>query len=221
MENQEELRKNIATNIANFRKSKGYTQSELAEKLNYSDKSISKWERGESVPDALTLKELANFFGILVDDFYREKPLFIKKKTVLRKKKFIIPLLAITIAWLAIALLFALSVLVFGDKIPNPWLLFIYGIPVTGIIFTIFMAVYHDKLLTLIGESIIIWGVGLSAFLTLSEIFGYQNMYLIFIVCIPLQLLAILYYILKIDKFFFKRIFQKKKKNQKEDETKE
>ena len=221
MENQEELRKNIATNIANFRKSKGYTQSELAEKLNYSDKSVSKWERGESIPDALTLKELANFFGILVDDFYREKPLFIKKKTVLRKKKFIIPTLAVLIAWLVIALLFTLSVLIFGDKIPNPWLLFIYGVPVTGIIFTVFMAVYHDKPLVLVGESIIIWGIGLSTFLTLSEIFGYRNMYLIFIVCVPLQLLAIFYYILKIDKSFFKRIFQKKKKSPKEDEIKE
>ncbi len=221
MENQEELRKNIATNIANFRKSKGYTQSELAEILNYSDKSVSKWERGESIPDALTLKELSNFFGILVDDFYREKPLFIKKKTVLRKKKFIIPTLAVLIAWLVIALLFTLSVLIFGDKIPNPWLLFIYGVPVTGIIFTVFMAVYHDKPLVLVGESIIIWGIGLSTFLTLSEIFGYQNMYLIFIVCVPLQLLAIFYYILKIDKSFFKRIFQKKKKKGEEDETKE
>ena len=86
MENQEEIRKNIASNISNYRKLYGLTQSELAEKLNYSDKSVSKWERGESVPDVFTLKELANFFNITIEDFFSNKPVTQKKKV--RKKNY-------------------------------------------------------------------------------------------------------------------------------------
>ena len=212
METQEELRRNIANNIATLRKSKGFTQSELAEKLNYSDKSVSKWERGDSIPDALTLRELANFFGILVDDFYREKPLFLKKRsTIIRKKKFIIPFLAILIAWLVATLLFSIGVM--ADLLKYQWLLFIYCIPVTGILFTIFMAIYHDKFLTLVGESIIIWGAALSAFLTVGLTVGWENTFLVFVICAPLQLLGIFYYILKRDKSLFRKLFRKKKKN--------
>ena len=63
-----ELKLVIAKNIAALRTAGGMTQIELAEKLNYSDKAVSKWERGESVPDVLTLMHLADQFGITVND---------------------------------------------------------------------------------------------------------------------------------------------------------
>ena len=53
----EKIKARIGSNIASFRKAAGLTQAGLAEKLNYSDKAISKWERGESVPDVLTLMQ--------------------------------------------------------------------------------------------------------------------------------------------------------------------
>ena len=55
MEEQEQLKQTVANNIAQLRKSKGLTQLELAERLNYSDKAVSKWERGEGLPDVLVL----------------------------------------------------------------------------------------------------------------------------------------------------------------------
>ena len=54
----------IAKNITILRQNAKMTQSELAEKLNYSDKAISKWERGESIPDITVLKALADLFGV-------------------------------------------------------------------------------------------------------------------------------------------------------------
>ena len=57
----------ISKNIIKYRKKMGLTQLELAEKLNYSDKTLSKWERGESMPDIVTLKQLADIFMISVD----------------------------------------------------------------------------------------------------------------------------------------------------------
>ena len=63
-----ELKLITASNIINLRTSHGMTQAELGAKLNYSDKTISKWERGEAIPDAYVLTQLAALFGVTVDD---------------------------------------------------------------------------------------------------------------------------------------------------------
>ena len=68
----EKLKTQIGANIAAYRKRAGMTQMGLAEKLNYSDKAISKWERGESVPDVLILAQLAEQFGITVNDLLED-----------------------------------------------------------------------------------------------------------------------------------------------------
>ena len=207
----EERKKRFTENLAFIRKKRGYTQLELAEALHYSDKSISKWERGEGFPDIFTLKEMAEFLGVTVDTFFSEKPIVKKKRSL--KKEIVIPLLAIGIAWLVIALLFAIGEIFFKEQIKNCWLLFIYGVPITGIIYIVFSAVYHSRLNILIAESITIWGIGLSIYLTtLTLTTDVQGLYLIFIVCIPIEILAILYFILKTDRNFFKKLFHKKKK---------
>ena len=54
----EDIKKIISKNIQTLRKDADLTQSELAERLNYSDKAVSKWERGESVPDIVVLKQI-------------------------------------------------------------------------------------------------------------------------------------------------------------------
>ena len=66
--NDEKLKLQIGANIAAYRKRAGLTQAGLGTKLNYSDKAVSKWERGESIPDVLILMQLADLFGITVND---------------------------------------------------------------------------------------------------------------------------------------------------------
>ena len=61
----------IAGNIGKLRREAGMTQLELAEELNYSDKAVSKWERGESIPDVIILKQLADRFSVSVDFLLR------------------------------------------------------------------------------------------------------------------------------------------------------
>ena len=68
----EKLKSQIGSNIANYRKRSGLTQAGLAEKLNYSDKAVSKWERGESIPDVIILMQLAEQFGITVNDLLED-----------------------------------------------------------------------------------------------------------------------------------------------------
>lgn len=62
-----ELKLISASNLIKLRTGAGLTQAELGEKLNYSDKTISKWERGEAIPDAYVLTQLAGIFGVTVD----------------------------------------------------------------------------------------------------------------------------------------------------------
>ena len=66
--NDEKLKKQLGANIVAYRKRSGLTQAGLAEKLNYSDKAVSKWERAESMPDLLTLVQLAELFDVTVND---------------------------------------------------------------------------------------------------------------------------------------------------------
>ena len=68
----EKLKSQIGTNISNLRKRLGLTQAGLAEKVNYSDKAVSKWERGESAPDVLTLVALAEVLEVTVDDLLQD-----------------------------------------------------------------------------------------------------------------------------------------------------
>ena len=62
-----DIKQIVSKNIAILRKQRGLTQLELAERLNYSDKAISKWERGESIPDIVVLKTIADMFEVTVD----------------------------------------------------------------------------------------------------------------------------------------------------------
>ncbi len=69
----EDLKIVFASNLIKLRTGAGLTQAELAEKISYSDKSISKWERGEAIPDAYVLKQLSGLFGVSVDALLSEE----------------------------------------------------------------------------------------------------------------------------------------------------
>ena len=105
MENENKQQELLAKNLVYYRKASGLTQLELAEKFNYSDKSISKWERGEGFPDVFVLKSLADFYGINIDDFYSEEHKKIAKQSQKRKQVYL-RLLSIGVGWLVTVLSF-------------------------------------------------------------------------------------------------------------------
>ena len=141
----ERLKSVIGANIAAYRKRGSLTQAGLAEKLNYSDKAVSKWERGESVPDVLTLVQLAELFHVSVNDLLVDPDALPEKtgvvqqameqvveKTLKRKaNKSIILMLCSVLVWF-VALLF--FVIVSSLRIPDSWLAFFYAIPVNAIV---------------------------------------------------------------------------------------
>lgn len=200
MEKYENLNNVIADNLIYYRKKANLTQQELAAKLSYSDKSISKWERGEGVPDIHVLVVLAKLYGLSVNDFVSTN----KKQKIANfyLPKFMIMLMAIILSWLVVVIIF-FAFKIFGHGNFRPWLVFIYGIPLSCLVWTIFNDVFFNKLLNIPSVSLMAWGIALSIYLSFPDI---KNLYLIFIVCIPIEILIILFYI-----FIYKKEKNKEK----------
>ena len=195
--NQQEL---LAKNLAYYRKASGLTQLELADKFNYSDKSVSKWERGEGFPDIFVLKSLADFYGITVDDFYQSEHKAVKVSQNKKMKQTYLKLLSIGINWLVTVLTFFLLNTLLSRFAPDapfePWLTFIYGTLTTGIILLVWEFIYHNRFLRMIATSIIIWTAALSLFLTFLVVMNLA-LPLLFVVAIPLEVLEIIWYLFR------------------------
>lgn len=194
MEEKKTQEQIIAENLVYYRKAMGLTQLEIAEKFNYSDKSISKWERAEGLPDALVLKALADFYGIRVDDFFRVE----KRRIVMSKKSrhwFIVGLSEVLL-WLIFGLAFVILALAL-PKAFHWWLIFIYAATASFILAVIWSGIYHKKFFQLLSTSGIIWHALLGVFLTMLFYTSIPNLWLLFLIGIPLEGLAVLWYFLK------------------------
>ena len=194
--NQQEL---LAKNLAYYRKASGLTQLELAEKFNYSDKSVSKWERGEGFPDVFVLKSLADFYGITVDDFYVPEHKKVATTNHSLSKQVYIKLLSLGIGWLVTITTFFFLNTLLGDVKFQTWLVFIYGIVLTGIILLVFDFIYHHRFLRVIDTSIIIWSTAMTIFFTFYVVMDLPLPFL-FVVAVPLQILEIIWFLFRHNK---------------------
>lgn len=182
----------VAENLTFYRKAAGYTQLEIAEKLNYSDKSISKWERGEGAPDIFVLKDLANLYGVTMDDFFHQE----KKKVVVNQKRrhWYIASLSVALAWIVAAIGFTVLMIAIPSVYPW-WLLFLYAFVASFIITTVFSSIWGRLEYQLISISGIIWATCLSAYFTVHMISPMEYDWLIIITAIPMEILEVLWYL--------------------------
>ena len=95
----DQIKEAVAQNITALRTAAGLTQLELAERLNYSDKAVSKWERGEALPDVVVLKQIGDVFGVTVNDLISSKPIRQKRYKNIPAKT--IMALSVTAVWTA------------------------------------------------------------------------------------------------------------------------
>ena len=194
MEEKKTQEQIIAENLVYYRKAMGLTQLEIAEQFNYSDKSISKWERAEGLPDALVLKALADFYGIRVDDFFRVE----KRRLVMSKKSkhwFIVGLSEVLL-WLVFGLAFVILSLAL-PKTFHWWLIFVYAATASFILAVVWAGIYHKKFFQLLATSGIIWHGILGLYLTMLFYTTIPNLWLLWLIGIPLEGLAVLWYFLK------------------------
>ena len=200
----EKLKKQIGANIASYRKRLQLTQVGLAEKLNYSDKAVSKWERGESAPDVQTLVLLAELFEVSVNDLLvdpnklPENPGTVERvmgkaveKTLKRKAdKRIILMLSSVLVWFVALLLF---VVLSSFEISKTWLAFVYAIPVNAIVLLSLRSAWKDFRWNQVLISTIVWGVLLSIYMTLLFFPG-VNVWKVFLLGIPGQIAVLLWF---------------------------
>ena len=191
----EKLKRQIGTNIALQRKNAGLTQVGLAEKLNYSDKAVSKWERGDSMPDILTLVQLSELFEVSVDDLLSdpnalpgntgslEKAMSQVSEKALKRKanKNVILALSSTLVWF-IALLFFVVISSFG--IPCSWIAFIYAIPINAIVLLSLRSAWRDFRWNRVLISVIVWSTLLALYLSFLLFLHFQ-MWKLFLLGIP------------------------------------
>ena len=202
--NDEKLKLQIGANIAAYRKRLGLTQAGLAEKLNYSDKAVSKWERAESVPDVLTLAALAEVLGVTVNDLLVDPNALpeetgavqqamgrVVEKTLKRKadKKIILGLSSILVWFVALLVYVVLSSL----DIPNSWLAFFYAVPANAIVLLSLRSAWHDFRWNQILISAIMWGAIVSLYTTLLVLGGW-NVWRLFLLGIPGQIAIFLWF---------------------------
>ncbi len=201
--NDERLKNQLGANIAAYRKRAGLTQLGLAEKLNYSDKAVSKWERGESMPDVLTLVQLADLFDITVNDLLEDPNALPEQtgavervmgmaveKTLKRKadKKIILLLCSVLVWFVALLSFVVLSAL----DVPYGWLSFIYAVPANGIVCVSLTSAWRDFRKNKLFVSGIVWGGLLSIYLSLL-IFLDKNIWTMFLLGIPGQIAVLLW----------------------------
>ena len=203
----ENVKYQIGSNIAAYRKRDGLTQVSLAEKLNYSDKAVSKWERGESIPDVLTLMQMAELFGITVNelvcdpnalpensDSRLEKAMSQVSEKALKRKanKNVIQALSSTLVWFVA--LFAFVILSSFDFLEQySCLLFFVAIPANAIVLLSLRSAWHDFRWNQMLISLIVWGSLLSIYMTMRTVFHY-NFWKIFLLGIPGQIAIFLWF---------------------------
>lgn len=190
----EELKMIIAGNIGQLRRNAGLTQLDLAEKLNYSDKAVSKWERGESLPDVVTLKAVADYFSVSVDYLMRaDHPVEqdVKREYTKRQRRNhrLITVMACVLVWLLGAFVYTSADVALPMARHQLWMVFVYAVPITLIVLLIFNSIWGNRRLNFTIISLLIWSVLACAFVTSLVFFDY-NFWILFVIGIPAQIIV-------------------------------
>ena len=200
----DDLKTIIGKNLSALRKARKLTQLELAEKLNYSDKAVSKWEQGATTPDIETLKQLCDFYGVTLDYLTDPENIYNPVYDVSKEKTIFINHIIITcllgsVIWMAATIAFVYP-LMFKEATRSYWLAFVWAVPASSLVMMFGNILYfrRNKTVTLIACTILIWSTFAALFL---HFFFFtekgQNTWLIFILGVPMEVCLALWYAIK------------------------
>ncbi len=181
-----DVRSVIAANLSQLRKQRGLTQAGLAEMLGYSDKAISRWERGDTMPDISVLVELCRFYGVTLDDLIHPgcgAP--VSRNAAQVGGRITVCSLMIAVVWLVATVLF-----VYGTTfhIGSTWKVFIYAIPVSFFVLWLFNRRWGMPKYNVYIVSILIWTLLLAFYIGFLS----YNVWLVFVIGVPAQICVIL-----------------------------
>ncbi len=164
-----DVKSNVAKNITELRILNNMTQMELGEKLNYSDKTISKWERAESSPDIAVLVEMADMFGVTLDYLVRseniEEAVVEHKAKDVKYNRHAISYIAEGGGWIVAIFTFIITTLITG-KMSFQWLYFIYTLPVVLIVKLIFNSIWFNPRHNYLIISALMWSIFVAIHIT-------------------------------------------------------
>ena len=190
MENNKRI---VANNIIACRKAAAMTQAELADKLNYSDKAVSKWERADAIPDVFVLKQIADLFGKTVDymitDHGDENVVIKPKKYDLRRRRNMISLLSSALVWCIATIIFVVFLLI-PKEYDKTWLVFVWAIPVTAIVQIVFSCLWYSRFRIALATSVFIW----STFLGVCLSVPYYRIWVLLLIAVPMQIIVALWF---------------------------
>lgn len=199
----DELKETIAKNLTELRTHAHLTQLQLAEMLNYSDKAVSKWERGEAIPDIRVLIKLAEIYNIKVDDIISSAATqkIVKPKLDTGKKRLLIILLSLGLVWFVATGIF--MVFFFIPLTENyAWLTFICAPFACAIIATVFSVKWGNRITNTITCSLIVWTAAVIFNVFVNVFSDFDKMYFLYIVAGAFEVLIILWFTLR---KFYKR----------------
>lgn len=189
----ESLRKIIGSNLAELRKERKITQLELAEMFGYTDKAISKREKGDTLPDVETLYQLASFYGVTIDYLTNDIPLEEKeiitnptKQTNIKANRISIVLLSISLVWMLATICFV-WIMVFNSV--NYYQVFIYAIPLTAIVLILFNKTWGERKYNFYIYTLFLWSLISSIYVGFLQ----YNLWPLFLLGVPSQILIFLW----------------------------
>lgn len=194
----EEIKNNVAKNITELRILNNMTQLELAEKLNYSDKTISKWERAESSPDISVLVEIADLFGVTLDYLVRAKNAEESTlKTKNENKKYnrrAISYIAESVGWIVALLAFIITSLILKET-TFQWLYFVYALPVVIIVKLVLNSIWFNPRHNYLIVSALVWSI--LAAIHITFLYFSIDVSIIYILGVASQIVIILWSFIK------------------------
>ncbi len=174
------------------------TQAQLAAVLNYSDKAISKWERGEALPDVTVVKQIADTFGVSVDYLLQSdhkeadrRPVSVDRQ--IRRNRLLISAIATTLVFLIGTFLFLVFNALPEVVLPFPiWMFFVYCTVPSLVVILVFNSIWGRRRLNFGIISALVWTLLATVFLSILVIADI-NLWQIFLFGIPSQCIVVLW----------------------------
>ena len=191
---KDDIKTTVANNLIALRKSKGLTQADVANALNYSDKSVSKWEHADSLPDISILSALADMYGVTLDyltheDAEERLSYMNEKEKPERERQLTIEVLTVTIVFLCATILFVYGYCFASVPTQDFWIAYLWAIPISALFLWNYNRKWHkNKLQSTILLSILLWSLLLCIYLQ----FGNYKLWLIFILGVPMEIIIVL-----------------------------
>ncbi len=185
----------IGKNLAELRRQNKLTQQQVADRFGYSSKAVSRWERGETLPDIEMLAKICDFYGVKLEYLLQKEQPLGKNPNVIVKdtnRHLFITLIAFLSVWIIASVIFVYSSAL---GIPRSWMIFIISLPISGFVLLICNKHWGNRISSFIIRTYLLWTLILTAYLWFID----KNFWMFFITGVPIQLILVLILTLKGD----------------------